>query len=81
MATRGYNHICLLFVKKEYHRLGIARKLFKQALEICKTQQNIHEMTVNSAPFSIEVYHRLGFMDTGQEQTVNGMRFTPMRYE
>jgi hypothetical protein len=26
------------------------------------------------------VYHRLGFVDLDHEQTVNGLRFTPMSY-
>jgi hypothetical protein len=26
-------------------------------------------------------YHALGFKDTDKEQTVNGIRFTPMKYE
>jgi ribosomal protein S18 acetylase RimI-like enzyme len=27
ITTRGINHICMLFVNKEYHRRGIARRL------------------------------------------------------
>ena len=35
-------------------------------------------MTVNSSPYAVPVYHKLGFKDTGSEQMVNGLRFTPM---
>lgn len=76
-ATRNKTHICLLFVKKEFHRRGVARKLF-QAM---KEYSNGQSLTVNSSPYAIEAYHRLGFMDTDVEQTVNGMRFTPMTYQ
>lgn len=80
IATRGISHICLLFVKKEYHRRGIARSLFQKVEERCKRQNNIGKITVNSSPYAIEVYHRLGFVDTDKEQTVNGILFTPMAY-
>lgn len=80
IATRGVNHICMLFVNKEYHRQGIARSLFETVEKICKSQNNINKITVNSSPYAIEVYHRLGFLDTDEEQTVDGIRFTPMAY-
>ncbi|WP_394138684.1 GNAT family N-acetyltransferase [Cytobacillus oceanisediminis] len=80
IATRSINHICLLFVKKEYQRRGIARALFELVKEICRKHKHIGCITVNSSPYGVEVYHRLGFEDTDQEQTVNGIRFTPMSY-
>lgn len=80
IATRGINHICMLFVKKDYHRRGIARSLFQTVKEICKKQDNVSKITVNSSPYAVEVYHRLGFVDIDKEQTVNGIRFTPMAY-
>ncbi|KAF5057542.1 Acetyltransferase (GNAT) domain protein [anaerobic digester metagenome] len=80
IATRGVNHICMLFVKKDYHRRGIAKSLFQTVKEICKKQDDISKITVNSSPYAVEVYHRLGFVDIDKEQTVNGIRFTPMAY-
>ncbi|GAB6180903.1 GNAT family N-acetyltransferase [Desulfotomaculum defluvii] len=80
IATRGFNHICMLFVKKEYHRRGIARSLINTVEEICKSQTKISKITVNSSPYAVEFYHRLGFVDIDKEQTVNGIRFTPMLY-
>jgi GNAT superfamily N-acetyltransferase len=78
IATRGDNHICLLFVKKEFHRKGIAKRLFQEVFE---SQKSLDYITVNSSPYAVEVYHRLGFVDIDKEQTVNGMRFTPMVYK
>jgi GNAT superfamily N-acetyltransferase len=81
IATRGMNHICLLFVKKEFHKRGIAKRLFYTVLERCKSEKStINTITVNSSPYAVKVYHRLGFVDIEKEQTVNGMRFTPMMY-
>jgi GNAT superfamily N-acetyltransferase len=80
IATRGSNHICLLFVNKDYHRQGIGKRLFHTVLEECKRKSNCNNITVNSSPYAVEVYHRLGFVNLEQEQTVNGLRFTPMSY-
>jgi predicted GNAT family N-acyltransferase len=38
-------------------------------------------ITVNSSPYGVPFYHALGFEDSDKEQTVNGIRFTPMKYE
>ncbi|WP_423408137.1 GNAT family N-acetyltransferase [Heyndrickxia sp. MSNUG] len=80
IATKGKNHISMLFVKKEYHRQGIARRLFQAVEEACKNTNGISEITVNSSPFAVTVYKRLGFIETDNEQFVNGIRFTPMSY-
>lgn len=80
IATRGVNHICLLFVEKSYHRRGIARCLFQKVIEECKLQSNVQNITVNSSPYAVDAYHRLGFIDTDKEQVVSGIRFTPMSY-
>lgn len=75
LATRsGGSHIALFFVKGAYHRQGIGRRLFETALAAC----GAGKMTVNSSPYAVPVYHRLGFRDTGAEQVTDGLRFTPM---
>ncbi len=78
IATRNNGaHIALFFVDGDYHKQGIGRKLFKKVFE----QSTSSRMTVNSSPFAVPVYRKLGFIDTDKEQTVNGLRFTPMAYE
>lgn len=67
-------HICLLFVRKEFHRRGIAKALFLHILKKNKSER----ITVNSSPYAIEVYGRLGFTSTNSEQVTNGIRYTPM---
>jgi|GEM_PF-2894443 len=79
IASRGPSHISLLFVRKEYHRRGIARALLAVAEESCRLSGR-SEITVNSSPYAVEVYHRLGFVDTDKEKVMNGIRFTPMKY-
>lgn len=79
IAMKENKHICMLFVDKRYHKRGIARNLFAIEKQRClKHFGNLQQITVNSSPYAVEVYHKLGFVDTGLEQTVNGIRFTPM---
>lgn len=75
IGIRPPAHISLLFVDPAYHRQGIARSLY-QAASAAMGEQT---MTVNSSPFAVPVYRRLGFKETTEEQTVNGIRFIPMK--
>lgn len=78
IATRSLGgHIALFFVDKQFQRRGIGRELFNAAVADCR----FDSITVNSSPYAVEVYHRLGFIDTDTEQTVSGLRFTPMKAE
>ncbi len=77
IATRNNgNHIALFFVDGRYHRQGIGRKLFQVVLE--KSTGN--KITVNSSPYAVEIYKKLGFIPDSDEQIKEGIRFTPMTY-
>ena len=67
-------HICFFFVDGDYHRRGIGTKLFRRLREDFDGQT----ITLNSSPYGIPFYKALGFTATDKEQTVNGIRFTPM---
>jgi hypothetical protein len=41
IAIRGMNHICLLFVKKEYHSKGSQGVYVKKVIERCKKRKII----------------------------------------
>ena len=71
----GREHINLLFVDGEHHRKGIARQLLEVMIESYKPK----EITVNSSPYAIEAYQRLGFVETDSERVENGIRYTPMK--
>lgn len=76
IATRNENtHMALFFVKDEYQVKGIGRKLYEYIKQLSK-EENI---TVNSSPYALNIYKRLGFIPTSQEQITNGMRYTPMK--
>ncbi|MCR5316778.1 MAG: GNAT family N-acetyltransferase [Treponema sp.] len=37
-------------------------------------------VTLNSSPYGLPFYKARGFVPTDEEKTVNGIRFTPMKY-
>ena len=53
----------------------IGRKLYQYAVK----QNNTGYFTVNSSPYAHEVYKHLGFEDTDEKQSVNGLIFYPMK--
>ena len=67
-------HICFFFVDDKFHRLGIGTRLFEQI----KAEYHGKTITLNSSPYGLPFYQSLGFHKTDSEQTVNGIRFTPM---
>lgn len=76
-TNENRKHICCFFVKAKYHRQGIGRKLWEHLL--INSQNSI--ITVNSSPYAVPVYHKLGFVDTDIERLTDGMRYTPMKFE
>jgi GNAT superfamily N-acetyltransferase len=79
LAEKGAGHISLFFVRKEFHRQGIGRALFEHYADACMKRQ-IARVTVNSSPYAVPVYRKLGFSDTDAEQLQNGIRYVPMEY-
>lgn len=79
IEVRSNYHISLLFVKKEYQKRGIAKKLLELALVKCRQHKpDVSIVEVNSSPYAVPVYENLGFMKINIEQVANGMRYTPM---
>lgn len=76
LAMRELNHIGGFFVKGEHQGKGVGKMLF----EAMKADYKNKEITVNAAPYGVKIYKALGFIPTDTEQTVNGLRFTPMVY-
>lgn len=76
-TNKNRKHICYFFVKAEYHRQGIGKKLWEYVLN--NNQNEI--ITVNSSPYAVPVYHKLGFVDTDIEQLTDGIKYTPMKFE
>ena len=79
IAIKDFIHISLLFVDKQYHKQGIARNLFDHIIEISQEKNpSLKPITVNSSPYAVKFYHKLGFSNVSSEQVVDGIKFTPM---
>lgn len=76
-TNENRRHICCFFVKARYQRQGIGRMLWEYVL----INSSNKVFTVNSSPYAVPVYHKLGFVDTDSEQLADGMRYTPMKFE
>lgn len=77
--VRDYNHICLFFVAGALQGGGIGRGLLERAIAECvENYRNIPEIEVNSSLFAVQIYKKLGFVQTEREQILNGIRFVPM---
>ncbi len=77
----GKTHINLVFTKKEYHRRGIATAVFNYLLaDIKRENPAVEEITLNSSPYGKPFYLHLGFVPVSEEQEIDGIRFTPMKY-
>ena len=77
LCMRAPQHIGGFFVDAAYHRRGIGRRLF----EAMRQDYEKQVFTVNSSPYAVEVYRRLGFVPTDTEQLTDGLRYMPMRFE
>ncbi len=75
LALRG-DHISLFFVREEAQGRGIGKTLFRYA-----AARAGRPMTVHSSPYAVDIYRRLGFVPTTEEQVEDGIRYTPMRLE
>ena len=74
-------HINLVFTKKEYHRRGIARAVFNYLLDdLLSENPLLEELTLNSSPYGLPFYLAIGFIPLSEEQEINGIIFTPMKY-
>jgi GNAT superfamily N-acetyltransferase len=76
VTTSVGSHIALFFVRPEHHGRHIGRKLFEHIIPLCGSEF----ITVNSSPYAVKIYRKLGFADTASEQLTNGIRYVPMKY-
>lgn len=77
LAISKRNHVSLVFVDKEYHRMGVATSLFNEIIKRVKLN-NVNKIKLNSSPYALEFYKNIGFIATDTEQTKSGIRYTPM---
>lgn len=79
IEVRDNNHISLFFVETAFHGRGVGGALFREIL--LKIGRHTNFIEVNSSPYAVEIYRKLGFSETGPETEKNGIIFVPMRRE
>ena len=73
------SHVRMLFVSPEAQRRGIGRALLDAALEILNSESpHATTVTVNSSPFAVEPYEKMGFAVSGPRQSKGGVISIPM---
>ncbi len=80
LTLRGGTHISLLFVDEKYHRRGIGRALMQYLSNYLLTELQASRVTVNSSPYGVGFYHRLGFRDLRPQEKKDGIIYTPMEF-
>lgn len=80
IGIRNGSHIALLFVDKAFQHQGIAKKLFMTAVDYAKNNSAAEKITVNSSPYAVPVYEKLGFSKTSESLEKDGIIFTPMEF-
>ncbi len=78
ISLREVNHISLLFVDEKYHKQGIGRALMNYAAAYLYEEKGKIFCTVNAAPYAVEFYKKIGFHAVKQEESRDGIRYTPM---
>ncbi len=81
VGVRDNCHLYHLFVDEAHHQQGIARRLWKVAHQAAITAGNPGRFTVNSSPYAVSVYRRLGFVETGPAECSKGVVCIPMATE
>ena len=79
IEIRENKFISLLFVDKQYQRRGIAKHLFKEAIQhLIQNNAKPNKFYVHASPYSIPVYKSMGFIANGSMQQKHGIKYLPM---
>lgn len=81
IAVRDTTHVHHLFVAPEFHRQGVATKLWGHAKAEALASGNEGGFSVRSSEFAVPVYERFGFRVIGARFEKGGIVFVPMKLE
>lgn len=79
IALRNNSHISLLFVDSGFHRKGIGRRLVSELRDYVRLKLKGSFLTVNSSPYAVDFYKRIGFLPLNHSLTESGITYTPMK--
>ena len=75
-ALKEGTHLFHLFVAPPFQKKGLSRQLWDAIQDGAKLDNS--KFTVNSTPYAVPVYEKLGFNVTGPRTEMNGIAFVPM---
>lgn len=78
VAVRDDSHLFHLFVGRDFHRQGLATRLWQIAKADAEAHGNNGTFTVNSSDYAVPVYERFGFVIDGERESKDGVSFVPM---
>jgi len=77
LEFRPPGHLSMMFVTRR--RRGVAKGLLASALQKARPENPaISTVTVNSSPYAVPIYQKMGFRQTGSMTTHNGITYVPM---
>lgn len=79
VAVRHGTHLFHLFVREAFQRRGVARALWSHVKGVYGWPSASVMTTVNSTPFALSFYERVGFRAAGPRAETNGIAFIPMQ--
>lgn len=79
IEVRKPSHISLLFVDAAIQGYGFGRALYEAGVVfLLQESPELEKVTVNSSPYAVGFYKKMGFKAITEEQVIHGIRFTPM---
>lgn len=79
ISVKNIGHIFMFYVKSTCQGKGAGRKLFEAVRRHCVQNLKVSYITVNAAPGAVPKYMHMGMHPVRPEQSVDGMRYTPMQ--
>lgn len=77
-SVRNRNHLSLLFVDENYHRMGVGRRLMDSLCTYLKEEAGERYISLQAAPYAVNFYKKLGFHMVSPEEEISGIRVTAM---
>lgn len=77
-GMRERSHLFHMFVHRDWHRQGVARRLWEVARAAAIEAGGSGNFTVNASNYAVPVYEAMGFVRTAPTQFAKGMYFNPM---